>query len=85
MNRRWIPVLCWVLLLSVLGLSAWFPRLKAIWPAMLLLAVGGLAVNYLVQALRRRPMPSCSNTRWWMRFLVEKESEATRRPPRGAS
>jgi hypothetical protein len=75
MSRRWIPVCFWIAFVTVLGLSTWFPRLQAIWPAMLLLAVGGLVVNHLVQALRRRPMPSCSNTRWWMRFLMEHESE----------
>ena len=85
MNRRWIPVGFWIVFLAVLGLSSRFPRLGAIWPVMLLLAVGALVVNYLVQVLRHRPVPSCSNTRWWMRFLMEKESEATRRPPRGAS
>jgi hypothetical protein len=81
MNRRWIPVCFWIVFLAVLGLSTWYPQLKAIWPAILLLAVGGLAVNHLVRALRRRPMPSCSNTRWWMRFLMEHESEAPSRPP----
>jgi hypothetical protein len=80
MNRRWIPAAFWIVFLAVLGLSNRFPRLQAIWPAMLLLAVGGLAVNHLVRALRRRPMPSCSNTRWWMRFLLEKESEPRERP-----
>jgi len=82
MNRRWIPVVFWVIFFAILGLSTKFPRLKAIWPAMLLLAVGALAINHLVQVLRRRPMPSCSNTRWWMRFLMDKESQPTRHPPR---
>jgi len=79
MQRRWIPVVFWILFLSVLGLSTRFPRLNAVWPVMLLLAVGGLVVNHLVQTLRRRPMPSCSNTRWWMRFLLDKESAGTKR------
>ena len=79
MNRRWIPVVFWIVFVAVLGLSVRFPGLNEVWPAMLLLAVGALAVNHLVRALRRRPMPSCSNTRWWMRFLMEKESEPTKR------
>jgi len=74
MNRRWIPVCFWIAFLGILGFSNWFPRLKAVWPALLLLAVGGLAVNHCVQVLRRRPMLSCSNTRWWMRFLMDEES-----------
>ncbi len=82
MNRRWIPVAFWILFLSVLGFSTRFPRLNAIWPVMLLVAVGGLAVNYLLQALRDRPVSSCSNTRGWMRFLMEKESKETSRLPR---
>ena len=85
MNRRWIPVVFWIVFLAVLGLSTRFPRLNAIWPAMLLLAVGGLAVNYLMQVIRHRPVPSCSNTRWWMRFLLEKESKPTPPPPRSIS
>jgi hypothetical protein len=85
MNRRWIPAVFWIVFLAVLGLSAWFPRLKAVWPAMLLLAVGGLAVNYVVQVLRHRPVPSCSNTRWWMRFLMDKESKPTPGPPHSFS
>jgi len=82
MNRRWIPVVFWIVFVAILGLSAWFPRLKAVWPALLLLAVGALAVHHLVQSLRRRPMPSCSNTRWWMRFLMDKESQGEPHPPR---
>jgi len=85
MNRRWILVAFWAVFLAVLGLSSSFPRLKAVWPAMLLLAVGALTVNYLVQVLRHRAVPSCSNTRWWMRFVMDKESEPTRRPPRSSS
>ena len=80
MNRRWIPVVCWVAFLSVLGLSNRFPRLKAVWPAMLLLAVGGLAINYLARVIRRRPVQSCGASRWWMRFLLEQESEHTKKP-----
>jgi len=82
MNRRWIPVAFWIVFVAVLGLSNWYPRLKAVWPALLLLAVGGLVANHLVRVLRRRPMPSCSNTRWWMRFVMDKESRPTRQPPR---
>ena len=82
MNRRWIPVVFWMVFLAVLALSTRFPRLKTVWPVMLLLAVGGLAVNYLLQVLRHRPMPSCSNTRWWMRFLIDQESKPKPRHPR---
>jgi hypothetical protein len=48
---------------------------------MLLLAVGGLE-RRTVRVLRHRPVTTCSNTRSWMRFLVEKESNSTPRPPR---
>jgi uncharacterized membrane protein YoaK (UPF0700 family) len=73
MSRRWIPVIFWIALVAVLVLSSYFPRLRTVWPALLLVAVGGLVVNHLVQVLRGRPMPSCSNTRWWMRVLMDKE------------
>ncbi len=79
MNRRWIPVLFWIIFLSVLGLASRYPRLQAIWPAMLLLAVGGIAVNYLVRVIRRRPVQSCGASRWWTRFLLEHESEPPKR------
>jgi hypothetical protein len=85
MNRRWIPVCFWIVFLAVLALSTRYQRLRAIWPAMLLLAVGGLAVNHLVRALRRRPVPSCSNTRWWMRFVMDEESKPAPPPPRRIS
>lgn len=83
MNRRWVPAVFWIVFVAILGLSTRFPRLKAVWPALLLLAVGALVVNYLVQVLRHRPVPSCSNTRWWMRFLMDREGKLTPRPPRG--
>jgi len=80
MQRRWIPVVFWILFLTVLGLSTRFPRLNTIWPVMLLLAVGALAINYLVQVLRRRPVRSCGAPRGWMRLLLDKESEGPKRP-----
>ncbi len=80
MNRRWIPVLFWIAFLAVLGLSSRFPRLRGIWPGMLVLAVGGLAVNYFVQVLRRRPVQSCGAARWWTRFLLEHESQRSPKP-----
>ena len=79
MNRRWIPVVFWIVFLAVLGLSSQFPRLQAIWPAMLLLAVGALAVKYLVQVIRGRPVPQCGASRGWMQFLLKQESKPT--PP----
>jgi hypothetical protein len=85
MNRRWIRAVFWIVFLAVLALSGWSPRLKAVWLAMLLLAVGGLAVNYLIQVLRHRPVPWCSNTRWWMRFLIDQESKPKPRHPRSIS
>ena len=79
MGRRWIPVVFWIVFVAVLALSSRFPALKAVWQAMLLVGVGALALNYLLQVLRNRPVPSCSNTRWWMRFVMEKESEPPKR------
>ncbi|HLI64621.1 MAG TPA: hypothetical protein VKV05_14595 [Terriglobales bacterium] len=80
MNRRWIPIAFWVALLCVLGLSYWFPRLQAAWPALLLLAVGAMVVNYLLRVLLGRPVRSCGNSRW-LRLMVNAE----RKQPPGSS
>lgn len=76
MNRRWIPVAFWIALLGVLGLSYWLPRLQAAWPALLLLAVGAIVLNYLLRVLLGRRVRSCGNSRW-LRLLVNQE----RKPP----
>jgi len=80
MNRRWIHVLFWIIFVSVLGLSNWVSPLRRVWPALLLLAVGGLVVNYFVQVIRRRPMQSCGASRWWIRLILDHDSERPKRP-----
>jgi len=74
MNRRWIPVVLWIVLLGVLGLSHWVPRLKAIGPALLLLAVGAIVFNYLVRAALGRRVRSCETSRW-MRVMLSEENK----------
>jgi hypothetical protein len=76
MNRRWIPIAFWVALLCLLGLSYWFPRLQAAWPALLLLAVGAMVLNYLVRVLMGRPVRSCGKS-GWLRLVVNDQ----RKPP----
>ncbi len=75
MSRRWIPIVFWIVLLCVLGLSHWFPRLRAAWPALLLLAVGAIVVNYLVRVFRGQPVQSCGKSRWLSLVVNEDKKE----------
>jgi hypothetical protein len=72
MKRRWIPIAFWIALLFVLGLSYWFPRLKAAWTALLLLAVGAIVLNYLLRVLLGRPVRSCGKSSW-LRLAVNQQ------------
>ena len=74
MNRRWIPVAIWIVLLGILGLAHWFPRLKALWQALLLLAVGAIVLNYLVRTALGRPVRSCGTSRF-MRLMLKEENK----------
>jgi len=78
MNRRWIPVVLWIALLGALGLSHWSPRLRAIGPALLLLAVGAIVINYLVRAALGRRVRSCETSRWMRVMLSEESKQASR-------
>ncbi len=77
MKRRWIPIAFWTALPCLLGLAYWFPRLKAAWPALLLLAVGAIVLNYLLRVLLGRPVRSCGKSSW-LRLVVNDERK---RPP----